>query len=463
MDNRADAVVVFGATGDLAYKKLFPALYHLAGRGRLGVPVIGVGRSAWDDRQLAAAARKAVEEADGKVKSADFDEFASHLTMVTGHYADPGLYERLARRLRGAAHPLFHLAVPPTVFDDVTAGLAAAGLAARGRVVVEKPFGHDARSSRELEQRLRSAFAPERIFRIDHYLGKESVEGLLAFRFANGIFEPLWNREHIARIEVTLAEEFGTQGRAGFYDAAGAIRDVLQNHVLQTVALLAMEPPATTGDVQREATEVLRRIRPLSPETTVRGQYAGYRDEPGVAPDSTTETFVATRLAVDAPRWNGVPVLLRAGKHLPITTTEAVIELRRPGRPLFTGRHSAQPEANLVRLRLGRDEGVTITVQAKTPGPEALSHPVDLSLEPDTTAGTRQEAYERLLDDAMDGRHHRFVPAEAIEEQWRIVEPVLDIPERPAPYPRGSWGPARADLLAGGWHQLHRVRHREAG
>ncbi|MEU1598511.1 glucose-6-phosphate dehydrogenase [Streptomyces sp. NPDC005708] len=458
METRADAVVVFGVTGDLAHKKLFPALYQLKRRGQLVGPVVGVGRSAWEDWQLVAAARKSLGEVGSPVDMSVFDEFASHLTMVAGDYADPGLYERLVQRLDEAAHPLFYLAVPPAVFPHAIAGLTSAGLADRGRIVVEKPFGHDGRSARSLDDRLRSAFKPDRIYRIDHYLGKESVEGLLAFRFANALFEPVWNRDHIARVEVTMAEKFGTQGRAGFYDGVGAVRDVLQNHMLQVVALLAMEPPVGPDAIAEETLAVLRRMRKLSLTTTVRGQYAGYRDEPGVDPLSTTETFTASRLEIASPRWQGVPFLLRVGKHLRANAAEAVIVLRRRPADLFTGERTLQPEPNLLRLRFGHDDGVTISFQAKVPGPDAVSRTVELSTAPDSAP--RQEAYERLIEDVINGRRHRFVSAEAIEEQWRIVQPLLDVTEQPLPYQRGSWGPNAAESLSDGWHEPHLPRER---
>lgn len=457
---RADAVVIFGVTGDLARKKLFPALYQLTRRGQLRGPVIGVARSAWEDQQLVAAARKSLGETASEVDEAALEDLTSRLTMVAGDYADPALYERLAQCLNGAGQPLFYLAVPPAVYPGVIAGLASAGLAGRGKIVVEKPFGHDRHSAHDLDRLLRSAFAPERIYRIDHYLGKESVEGLLAFRFANAVFEPLWNGDHIAKVEITMAEEFGTQGRAGFYDGVGAIRDILQNHMLQVVALLAMEAPASLDDIGEETLAVLRRMSPLSPDTTVRGQYAGYRDEPGVDPHSTTETFAASRLKIGSSRWQGVPFFLRAGKHLQANATEAVIELRRRPGSLFIGEHSAKPEPNLLRLRLGRDDGITITLQAKAPGPDAVSHPVELSTAP--VAAPRQEAYERLIGDAISGRRHRFVGADVVDEQWRIVQPLLSMPGQPTPYKRGGWGPAAAQLLAGGWHDLHLPRSEAA-
>ncbi|WP_405432701.1 glucose-6-phosphate dehydrogenase [Micromonospora sp. NBC_00617] len=454
MHVRSDAVVLFGVTGDLVSKKLFPALYELTRRGRLDVPVIGVARSPWDDQQLVATARKSVAEVSDEVDDEAFDALAGNLSMISGDYADPVTYERLAERLRDAERPIFYLAIPPMVFGSVVQGLAAVGLADRGRVIVEKPFGRDLASSRELDRTLCAAFDPQRVFRIDHYLGKEAVEGLYAFRFANRLFEPLWNSDHIDNVQVTLAEGFGTQGRAGFYDTVGATRDVLQNHILQVVALIAMDAPAGDDtDAFREAeVAVLRQIEPLSPQSTVRGQYVGYREEPGVAADSNTETFVATRLAVDSPRWAGVPFYLRTGKSLPGTATEVVVEFKRPQRSLIPAEGGAVAPANLLRFRLGRGDGITMSIQAKSPGAEVASRPVDLSVDFGAALGRRQEAYERLLDDAMDGQHLRFAREETIAQEWRIVGPILDLATEVQPYDKGTWGPADADALAGGWH-----------
>ena len=456
MQTRADAVVLFGVTGDLVFKKLFPALYQLARRDRLGMPVIGVARSAWDDQQLAERAHKSVEAAVGTPDDAALTELTARLSMVTGDYADPATYERLAEQLRESTRPVFYLAIPPSVFGDVVAGLVKVGLAEKGRVIVEKPFGRDRETAAELNHTLAAAFAQPDIFRIDHYLGKESVEGLLVFRFANAFLEPVWNRNYIASVQVTLAEEFGTDGRAGFYDGVGAVRDVLQNHLLQVAALLAMEPPiADDADAYRdEEVKVLRQVEPLDPATTVRGQYVGYLDEAGVQTGSTTETFVSTKLSIESWRWAGVPFYLRAGKCMPGTATEAVVELRRPPRLLFSEIDAPLPGANLVRFRLGHSDGVTMSVQAKSPGTETVSQPVDLGVDFDTALGHRQEAYERLLDDAMCGRRHRFAREDTIDQEWRIVSPILDSTERPVPYYQGTWGPAQADVLAGGWHDV---------
>jgi glucose-6-phosphate 1-dehydrogenase len=450
-------LVLFGATGDLARRKLLPALYWLAVAGRAPASVVGVARSDLDDEAFRAHARAAVGAAVGAVDEDAFARLARSLTLVTGDYADPDTFGRLAARLPAGACPTHYLAVPPASFPTVVDGLAAVGLHRGSQVVVEKPFGRDLDSARRLNQVLHAAFPEPAILRIDHYLGKEPVENLLAFRFANSLLEPVWNRNYVASVQVTLAESFGVAGRGPFYDSVGAIRDVVQNHLLQVVALLAMEPPV--GDwadaLRDEKVKVVCAMRPVEPARLVRGQYAGYRDEPGVAPGSTVETYAAMRLEIDSWRWAGVPFYLRAGKALATTALEAVVELKAPPRLLFAGADCVPPHPNLIRLRLGGDAGVTITVQAKQPGRRMQTRPVDLRVDFDETLGRRHEPYERLLDDALDGDTRRFAREDMVEQAWRVVGPALTDGGPAYPYQKGTWGPAEADRVLGGdhWHE----------
>jgi glucose-6-phosphate 1-dehydrogenase len=456
----ADALVLFGATGDLAKRKLFPALYHLERHDALRVPVIGVARSDWTDAAFCARAEEAIRAAEEHVDEATLASVKNRLDLIQGDYADQATWNALRDTLdrHGSKHAVYYMAIPPSMFPVVAQKLASVGLNERGRIVVEKPFGRDLASARELNETLASVFPEERIFRIDHYLGKESVEDLMVFRFSNALLEPVWNRRYVRSVQVTMSETIGVEGRGSFYDGVGAIRDVLQNHLLQVVALLAMEPPAGPDSqyLQDEKSKVFAAMKPIDPAQLVRGQYVGYRDEPGVAPDSSVETFAAAHIEIDSWRWAGVPWYVRVGKGLAESATEAVVEFQRPPRLLFDEAGGPPPDRNLVRFRLGDRDGVTFALQAKTPGPHLDSQEVDVSVDFAAALGERRAAYERLLGDALAGSPRRFARQDVVEHTWRVVQPALDAPGPIHPYFRGSWGPSEADrILADGdsWYE----------
>jgi len=453
---RSDALVLFGATGDLAHKKIFPAVYAMEAQGRLEVPVIGVasseGDTAYLDDRVRASIADVVPDHDEEVLA----RLIERVCYVSGDYREPAVFEELAKSLDGFERPLFYLAIPPNLFDDVVAGLEEAGVTGAGRVVVEKPFGRDAASAKELNDVLHRSFPEDSIFRIDHYLGKESVENLLVFRFANSMLEPIWNRNFISGVQITMAEDFGVGSRGKFYETVGALRDVVQNHLLQIVALLGMEPPASADAtaMRDEKVKLLRQVRTISPDCFVRGQYRGYVDEEGVEGGSDVETYAAVRFEIDSWRWAGVPWLIRAGKDLADTATEAIITFNAPPRLLFTPEGAPEPDANALRFQLGKADGVKLHLHAKKPGEDLIPEPVDLEVSYAEALGPREEAYQRLLEDAMDGDARRFGREDALDEQWRIVEDILDHHDEVHLYDGGSMGPPEADALtaeAGGW------------
>jgi glucose-6-phosphate 1-dehydrogenase len=459
---QSDALVFFGATGDLAYKQIFPALQAMVRNNTLNVPIIGVAKSGWTLEQLRARARDSLEH-HGSVDPTAFDRLASLLRYVDGDYADPATFQALRRELGGAQRPLHYLAIPPSAFAAVVDGLNRAGCATQARVAVEKPFGHDLASARALNQTLHAVFPESAIFRIDHYLGKEPVLNLLYFRFTNAMLESMLNREHVDHVEITMAESFGVQGRGRFYEETGAIRDVVQNHMLQLTAILAMDPPVSKDveAIRDEKARVLKAIAPLDPAHVVRGQFRGYRDEPGVARDSTVETFAAVQLQVDTWRWTGVPFFIRAGKCLPVNATEVLVQLKRPPRDIYD---EHPPSTDYFRFRIGPDvSALAVGMRVKRPGEAMLGRDVELLASEDLARNML--AYERLLGDAMRGDANLFAREDAIEAQWRIVDPVLDLQTAPYSYEPGTWGPAEADRLAaaaagGAWH--HPVEPRTA-
>ncbi|MEP6933889.1 MAG: glucose-6-phosphate dehydrogenase [Nitrospirota bacterium] len=452
---RSDALVLFGVTGDLAHKMTLPALYAMTKRGVLNVPVVGVAAPKWSLAQLRRHAADSIKQA-GKIDDQDaFDHLLSLLQYVSGDYNDSGTFRALKQALGDAKRPAHYLAIPPSLFAAVIQGLGAAGLAKDARVIVEKPFGRDLATARKLNFIAQSVFPEDSIFRIDHYLGKEAIMNILYFRFANSFLEPIWNRDCVASVQITLCEDFGVKGRGAFYESAGCLRDVIQNHLFQIVSLLAMEPPAYQGygAVHSEKAKVFQAMRPLQPDDLVRGQYIGYRKEPGVAKDSDVETYCALRLFIDSWRWEGVPWYLRSGKCLAATAAEVLVELKPPPQRLFDDSRPVAGRANYLRFRLSPNSAVALAARVKRAGKEFIGDQRELYLLEEQSG--EEMPYDRLLGDAMAGDGALFTREDAVEAAWAVVDSILKTHHRVRPYQRGSWGPKEANGLIGAdgrWH-----------